>query len=91
MLPLLVWGGGGGGVWGDEVYFTPIFHIPIGYRTITNLEMINILIAPRVWAQQWAHKKVTFKCDNLTIVQVIQTGKTRDEFLAICLRDIWLL
>ena len=82
---------GMGGVWNENVYSTPIFGIPERFRNITNLEMINILVALRVWAEQWAHKKVLFRCDNLAVVQVIQTSRTRDQFLACCLRNIWLI
>ena len=31
-----------------------------------------------------------FFCDNLAVVQVVRTGKTRDNMLALCLRNIWL-
>ena len=82
---------GVGGIWGNKVYSTPIFGIPKHYKNIANLEMLNIKIALRVWADQWAHKKVLFRCDNLAVVQVIRTSKTRDEFLAYCLRNIWLI
>ena len=77
--------------WGNKVYSTPIFGIPEHYRNIVNLEMLNILIALRVSADQWAHKRVLFRCDNLAVVQVIRTNETRDEFLACCLRNIWLI
>ena len=53
--------------------------------------MLNFLITLRVWADQWAHKRVLFRCDNLAVVQVIHTSKTKDEFLACCLRYIWLV
>ena len=86
-LASLVWEG----LWNENVYSTPIFGIPEWFRNITNLEMINILVALRVWAEQWAHKKVLFRCDNLAVVQVIQTSRTRDKFLACCLRNIWLI
>ena len=82
---------GMGGVWGNKVYSTPIFGIPEHYRNIVILVMLNILIALRVWADQWAYKRVLFRCGNLAVVQVIRTSKTRDEFLAYCLRNIWLI
>ena len=82
---------GMGGVWNDKVYSTPIFGIPQKFLNIANLEMLNILIALRVWADEWAHKEVLFRCDNWAVVQVIQTNRTKDEFLACCLRNIWLV
>ena len=29
-------------------------------------------------------------CDNHSVVQVVKNGKTRDPFLALCIRNIWL-
>ena len=87
MLPLLEWEGFGV----IKHILLLFFGIPKQYRNIANLEMLNILIALRVWADQWAHKEVLFRCDNLAVVQVIRTSKTRDEFLTCCLRNIWLV
>ena len=44
----------------NKVYSTPNFGIPNHHLNITNLEMLYILIVLRVWADQWAHKKVLF-------------------------------
>ena len=82
---------GMGGVWNDKVYSTPIFGIPQKFINIANLEMLNTLIALRVWADQWEHKEVLFCCNNWAVVQVIQTSRTKDEFLTCCLRNIWLI
>ena len=38
-----------------------------------------------------AHSTVKFFCDNWAVVQVVKTGKTRDAFLGVCSRNIWLL
>ena len=40
--------------------------IPKNYEnySIVHLEMLNILVALRVWAKQWANKKILLKCDN---------------------------
>ena len=58
---------------------------------IVHLEMLNLLIALRLWAQQWSHSRVRFFCDNSAVVQVVRTGKTRDNMLSLCLRNIWLI
>ena len=49
-----------------------------------------MLIAIRVWAKHWQYKKVTFFCDNMAVVQVVHSGKTKDPMLAACIRNIWL-
>ena len=81
---------GMGGVWLDKVYSTSIFVITQHLINILNLEMLNILIALSGWANQLAHKEVLFRCDNWTVVQVIQMSRTKDDFLGCCLQNIWL-
>ena len=80
-----------GGVWNKEVYATPIFNIYGSDLKIVHLEMLNLDIALKLWAQKWAHSTVKFYCDNLAVVQVVNTGKTKDEWLALALRNIWLI
>ena len=58
-----------------------VYHLPIvrHYKNlaITQLEMVNILVVTRLFASLWYRKK----CDNLAVVQVLETGRTRDPFL----------
>ena len=58
---------------------------------ITHLEMFNLLIATRLFAPQWAHHTVTLGCDNAASVSVLQTGRSRDRFLASCAIQMWFL
>ena len=75
-------------------YNEKVYHLPIArhYKNlhITQLEMINILVAIRIFGPTWSHKKVLIKCDNLAVVQVLQSGRTRDAFMAACVRNVWL-
>ena len=70
-----------------------IYHLPIvrGFRqwAIVHLEMVNILIAIRLFKSLWKGRKVLIKCDNEAVVSVLKTGKTRDPYLAACGRNIW--
>ena len=50
--------------------------------------MLNILAA---WHKFWAHLKVQIFCDNLAVVLVTASGKTKDPYLAACLRNLWLI
>ena len=80
---------GFGGRWANYIY-----HIPIekhyGNLAITQLEMLNILVAVRVFAAYWSKKRIHIRCDNLAVVQVLKSGKTRDAFLGSVARNIWL-
>ena len=82
---------GVGGVWNNRVYAAPIPAFVGLNLNITQLEMINVLIAVRVWAPLWVHSTVRFSCDNLAVVQVVTSSKTKDSFLNACLRNIWLV
>ena len=77
-----------GGVWGQQVYVSPIIGKTL---KIVHLEMLNVVVALRLWATDWAHSAVKLFCDNLAVVQVVQTSKTKDSFLAACIRNVWLL
>ena len=50
--------------------------------------MINILLALCLFHNQWTSKKVPIHCDNQAVVTVLNTGKTRDPFLAACARNV---
>ena len=64
-----------------------INHLPIvrGFRqwAIVQLEMVNILIAIRLFKSLWNGRKGLIKCDNVVVVSVLKTGKTRDPYLAV--------
>ena len=80
-----------GGVWCQQVYATPVSPIIGKTLKIVHLEMLNVVVALRLWATEWAHSAVKLFCDNLAVVQVVQSSKTKDSFLAACIRNIWLL
>ena len=79
-----------GGVWKNYVYHIPIPRHYLGL-TIVHLEMINILVALKIFGPFWANKKVLVKCDNQAVVAVLTHSKTKDPFLATCARNVWLL
>ena len=80
---------GMGAVFGNMVYTLPIPH---GYQNlhITQLEMLNLVLALKVWASFWQDKKLDIRCDNLAVVKVLTSGKTKYSFLATCACNIWL-
>ena len=72
---------------------TMVYHIsiPLGYKqfTIVHLEMVNILVALKLFGRTWADAKVLIKCDNEAVVSVLRTGKARDPFWGACARKVW--
>ena len=59
--------------------------------SIVHLEMWNVLIGIRLWAKQWSNKVIVIKCNNEAVVSVVNTGVTRDNALAVFVRNIWLV
>ena len=82
---------GSGCMWRNRVYATPVIDIPNFHLAIVHLEMLNVIIALRLWGGHWRHMHIAIVCDNYSVVQVIMSGKTKDPFLALCIRNIWLL
>jgi len=82
---------GMGGSFRNHVYACPINqqtnvnHVNI----IVHLEMLNILIALRLWERFFINKRVVIHCDNLAVVHILQNGKTKDNFLAAVARNIF--
>ena len=78
-----------GGIYGNQVYH---LKIPLGFRNlnIAHLEMVNILVATKMFCHQLSKKAVQLFCDNSAVVWVLQSGRTKDPYLAACARNIWL-
>ena len=78
---------GMGGVWRDCVYASPIQNLGGLDLKIVHLEMLNIVIALKTRGRFWCNSTSTVHCDNF----VVKTGKIKDPFLVLCVRNIWLL
>ena len=72
------------------IYTLPI---PLGFHQydITHLEMVNIVVAAKIWASHWANRIIRIYSDNMSVIQVLTTGKARDQMLATCACNIWLI
>ena len=77
-----------GGMFNNLVYHVSI---ALGFLNIVHLEMTNILVALKLFCNQWAKPNVGLYCDNIAVVQVVQSGSTLDPYLAACARNVWLL
>ena len=79
-----------GGVLKNMVY---TLQIPTGFNnyTIVHLEILNIVVALKLWGSLWQSHAIEVKCDNMAVVEVLNTGRARDQMLATSARNIWLL
>ena len=55
------------------------------------LEMLNVVVSLRVWSQYWSNNTLLVHSDNIAVVQIINNNKTRNNFLAACMRNLWLI
>ena len=55
---------------------------------INALELLTIVVALKVWGIKLRGKKVLMYCDNMSSVNLINRGVSRDNFHQDCLREI---
>ena len=81
---------GGGGHFGNRIYYTayPEFILQQALN-ISELEMLNALIAIKLWAPMLSNHVVRLQCDNSAAVSVLQSGRGRASFLLSCAREVW--
>ena len=78
-----------GAVCNNQIY---AIKIPPNFQnyTIVHLEMLNELVAVRLWRYYWKQKSILIKCDNQAVVSVLTSGRTQDRILAAIARNILL-
>ena len=57
---------------------------------IAHLEMLNVVVALKVWCKQWRGCRVRFDCDNMVVCLALQSGRSRDTYLQHCVREVFL-
>ena len=79
-----------GGCFKNPVYIIPL---PLGFEhySIVHLEMLNIVVALKIWGPMWPDARIQIHCDNSVVVQVLTSGGSRDPVLSTCAHNIWLL
>ena len=75
---------------GQFVYALPLPQNFMNYN-IAQLKILNIVVALKVWGENWANKRIQIFCDNRAVVDTLNSGRAKDETLAMCARNIWLL
>ena len=78
------------GVFGQFVYALSIPKNYMNYN-IAQLEILNIVVALKVWGQNWENKRIQIFCDNRAVVDTLNSGRAKEDTLATCARNIWLL
>ena len=81
---------GCGAIYGFEYYSTvfPDFVVEASHH-ISHLELLNIVVAAKIWGSQWHNTSITVYCDNSAAVSVLTTGCGRNPYLLSCAREIF--
>ena len=58
---------------------------------IHKLEFLAVLVGARIWGHKFKGLKIRMYCDNQPVVDVINSSKTKDAFMASYLRELWLV
>ena len=55
---------------------------------IAHKELWAILVACKIWVQEFTGSTLMVECDNIAVVQVLNTGRSRDELLQTLIREL---
>lgn len=55
---------------------------------INQLELITIMLVCKLWGHKWSGKNILAKCDNEASVEVLNKGRSHDEFMMDVIREI---
>ena len=79
-----------GGTFAGMVY---ALSLPPNFRNynIVHLEILNVMVALKIWGHVWKDCHISIFCDNMAVIQVLNSGRTKDMVLAACARNIWML
>ena len=83
----------GCGAFNGPQYYSEVF--PAGVQgeqhPIAHLELLNIVIAVKTWAKDWAQQKVRVLCDNMNACLALRSGRSRDPYMHSCVRELFLV
>ena len=82
---------GVGGIWNQNVYAASRQILLTWHLNITQLEMLNVLIALRVFSDAWRHKTVCLHIDNKAVVYSLEKGRIKVKFMQAVARSVWLI
>ncbi len=63
-----------------------VMHPALKLGNIAHLEMLAVLVACELWAQDLCGRHVRILVDNMAVQQVLNSGAAKDPFLLHCLR-----
>ena len=80
-----------GAYWEDNAYAVSRNFQATRGLSITQLEMLNVLIALRIFGDKWDNLKIKMRLDNRAAVCALGKGRIRDPFMQAVARSVWLI
>ena len=77
-----------GGCWNKNAYCDHIPNVIKQGSGIVHFEMFNVYVALRHWAKLLQGQTVRVNSDNMAVVQIVNSYRTNDPFLGMCIRII---
>ena len=59
-------------------------------HSIAHLELLNVVVAVKVWCEEWRGQRVEIITDNMNACLAMQTGRSRDGFIQHCVRELFV-
>ena len=83
----------GCGAWCEAEFYGRTFPEDIIKQNhpIAHLELLNLVVAVKLWARWWSGSKINIRCDNMNTCIVVAEGKSQDPFMQKCARELYLV
>ena len=83
----------GCGAWCDTGFYGRQFPKEIleCKHNIARLELLNLVVAAKLWAKVWAGHRVDIRSDNTNSCIVVMRGKSSDPFMQDCARELFMI
>ena len=59
-------------------------------HSIAHLELLNVVVAIKMWGAAWRGMRVRVVSDNSNACLAMQTGRSRDDFMQHCVRELFM-
>ena len=76
--------------WDENVYAVSRHMLVTQGLSITQLELLNVLIAFRTFARFWTGQWVKFHIDKKAVVFALKNGRIKDSYMQQVARSVWL-
>ena len=75
-----------------EQFYAEVFppSVQAASHIIAHLELLNVVVALKVWGPVWRGNRVKVLCDNTNACLALQTGRSKDDFIQHCTREVFL-